>query len=290
MKTILRLWKPLLFTFIASILLLAVIMRGGYYGFHYNLVLGIIFFGLLTWFFRKKSRNSKEKILNTIVISTPILLFLGILLMRLQPFYTSPNFFFAPVIGVILALIYERLSSLPLKFIILLFPLFFGFWVYLSGADIWEHYIIYGSFSSGATLQEAPNMSFRKDTLELTNSDFRGKTVVLYFWNTTCPYSKRFFPRLKEKSEKWDQTENVEFYAVNFPVPSDKTGYAERVIKKQGINIPNLIGPNAEESWKVYGSFTFPLTLILNPEGKIVFKGAIDRIDKTLETLTEKIN
>jgi len=109
--------------------------------------------------------------------------------------------------------------------------------------------------------------------------------VVFYFWNTTCPYSARYFPILKSKYEKWKTRRNVEFYTVNFPVQSDSTNTRNNVLSQWNIDIPTLIGPKAEESYKVFGSFTFPLTIILNTKGDIVFWGSIDRIDGTIEKL-----
>ena len=134
----------------------------------------------------------------------------------------------------------------------------FGIWIYFTGANIWQHYIIYKTFSSGATLKKAPDMNFRKDSVQLTNSDFKGEIAVLYFWDTTCPYTSRYFPALREKSTKWKDNKDVKFYAVNFPCKGDKDGQAAEVLNKWDIGIPNLIGPKAEESYKIFGEIYLP--------------------------------
>lgn len=288
METIKKYWKAFVYAWFAYILLTAIVVFGRYYGFHANIVLGIFLFGWLTYQLRKKSNDTKERLIKTILIATPIIFFTVTYIIELQPFYTSPNFVFAQAIGVILGLIFERIDKWFYKLIIVLLPLIIGFWLIFQGADIWQHYIIYGTFRSGETLKETPVLNFKKDSVVLSNTDFKGRIVVFYFWNTTCPYSSRYFPTLRSKYERWKTNKNIEFYTVNFPVPSDSSDLQNEILKKWNIDIPTLIGPKAEESYKVFGSFTFPLTIILNPKGDIVFWGSIDRIDRTIEKLIKE--
>ena len=268
-------------------LLMIVFMGGGHKTFLINIILNIILFGLMTFWFRRKAITPKERLIKTILISTPIILFLFICFIKPSQFITAPNTMIAHFIGIILGLVYETLSKVVYKLIIFLIPILIGFWIFLYGADIWQHFIIYHTFRSGVTRKEAPKMIFMKDTVRYTNDTFRNKIIVLFFWNTTCPYVSKYFPKLNEKQTKWSENDEVEFYAVNFPVKSDTTGFAEIMLKQFNVKITNLTGPPAEDSYKTFGEFTFPLAIILDPDGEIVFWGSIDRIDNSLQRLTK---
>jgi len=219
------------------------------------------------------------------LIGSPLLMFLGVCMWHPSTFNTSPNFLIAPGLGMLLAYVFEKSSVRTYQIAILILPLVIGGWLYLQGAKIWEHYIIYKTFKSGETFKKAPSFSFTKDSIVLTNNDFKGQIVVFDFWNTSCPYCYKKFPDLKEKHEKWSKNGTINFYAVNFPIPRDTIGEAGAILKMRDINIPNLIGPDALVSYQAFGEFAFPLAVILNPEGDIVFWGDIEKIDNTLEKL-----
>jgi len=288
MRVIKKYWRPLVFAWIVYIFLFMVVtMGGGYITFTINIVLNIILFGIMTYLFRKKTTGPNERLVKTILLASPVIAFLLISILKPDQFLMAPNTIISPAIGILLGFIYEKSESRMAKPVILVLPLVIGIWIYLSGADIWQHYIIYRTFKSGATLEEAPVISFRKDSTLYTNEDFKGRIPVFYIWNTTCPYDLRFFPELKEEQLKWAGNDRIEFFAVNIPLKSDTIGLADEVLKNNDLQITNLIGPAIDESYKVFGEFTFPLTIILNPEGKMVFRGAIDRIDKTLGKLTD---
>lgn len=269
-------------------LLMIVTMGGGNKTFLINIVLNIIFFGLMTFWFRKKSITSKERLIKTILIATPIIFFLVICFFKPSQFITAPNTMIAQLIGIILGLVYESLNKQIYKLLVVVLPILIGLWVHLYGADIWQHYIIYNTFRSGVTLKEAPQMEFKKDSVIYTNDTFRNKITVLFLWNTSCTYIVKYFPKLIEKQTKWSENSDIEFYTVNFPVKSDTAGSAEIVLKRYNVNITNLTGPPVEESYKTFGSFTFPLAIILSPEGKIIFWGSIDKIDNSLQRRTKK--
>jgi len=180
-------WKPLFLSWIIYIFLSMLLTKGGFYGFHLNIVLGIVSFGLLMYCSRVKSKNSREKVIKTILVLSPVLFLMILLFAGRMPFYMSPNFIFAQLTGIILALIYERLQTLFPKLVILILPFIFGIWIYLSGANLWQHFVVYNTFKSGETIKEAPLISFRNDSIELTNSNFKGKVVVLYLCNTCFP-------------------------------------------------------------------------------------------------------
>ena len=274
---------------IVFVLLFFIIISGGYYGFHISVVSGILLFMIITILFRKKAVDKTDRFIKTILITLPVIVFAGFCLTGQRVFSYSPPFLFAPSIGILLALLFEKTTRDVFRAILFLIPVLIGLWLYVQGGKFWQHYVIYETFSSGETYKEAPQFALKKDSVTLTNADFKGKMVVLYFWDTSCTYCIQKFPILKEKSDKWSKSTDILFYSVNCPLKRDTLGQAEAVLKARKINMINLTGPEAgEKTYYATGITVFPTTIILNPSGNVVFWGDIERIDKTLEKQLKK--
>jgi thiol-disulfide isomerase/thioredoxin len=274
---------------LSEIMIVIIITTTGFYGFHYSILTGIFLFGLLTIRSRKRAIDLTDKWIRTGLIGAPLIGFSVFSVIKPGIFIYAPPFLFGPFAGIMLALAFERLNQKLSRYALILVPLFIGAWIFAYGAKFWQHYVIYQTFASGETLKEAPKFSLRNDSITLTNADFKGKITVLYFWDTSCTYCLQKFPELKKKSEAWAENENVVFYAVNCPIKSDTTGQAKAVLKNWEVGIPSLIGPDAlGESYTSLGIRVFPTTIVLEPSGKIVFWGDIERIDKSLNKEQKK--
>lgn len=142
--------------------------------------------------------------------------------------------------------------------------------------------MIYRTFGTGETLKDAPHFTFYKKNVSLSNKDFKGKTSVFFIWNTSCPYTPRYLPSLKLQHEKFSSNERINFYSVNIPMGKDSVGSDSLYLSKHGININLLKVPKIEDMYETFGQAPIPLTIILNPEGKIVYWGNIDKIGGTL--------
>jgi len=289
MKKILNYLLTLIMPCIVFVLLFFMIVSGGYYGFHISVVSGILLFMIITILFRKKAIDKTDKFIKTALIALPVIVFAGFCLTGQRAFSYSPPFLFGPSVGILLAWIFEKITRKSFRVIIFLIPFLIGLWLFIQGGKFWQHYIIYETFSSGETYKKAPKFALKKDSVTLTNTYFKGKTVVLYFWDTSCTYCIQKFPVLKEKSDKWSNSTDILFYSVNCPLERDTSGQAEAVLKARNINMINLTGPDAgEKTYYATGIRVFPTTIILNPSGDVVFWGDIERIDKTLEKLLNK--
>jgi len=111
-------------------------------------------------------------------------------------------------------------------------------------------------------------------------SDYTGKTVVLEWINTGCPFVNKFYtnqdmPRFQKKAAEMD----VVWLTIN----STKTGH------------PQYTSPEESRTWaaskgyagtwlvdsdgtvgKAYGAKTTPHMFVIGPDGKVVYQGAID--------------
>jgi AhpC/TSA family protein len=132
--------------------------------------------------------------------------------------------------------------------------------------------------------QHAPAFSGKgADGRTINLSDYKGKTVVLEWTNHDCPFVKKHYdsgniPKLqKEAAAKgvvWLQVLSSapgEQGQVDGPTAIKINGY--RDAKPAGIvlDADGTIG-------KLYGAKTTPHLFIVNPEGKLVYKGGIDSI------------
>ncbi len=117
------------------------------------------------------------------------------------------------------------------------------------------------------------------DGQKVTLGQYRGKTVVLEWFNPDCPFvraahTKGSLVGLAEKHQK----AGVVWLAVNSGAPG-KQGYGaerNREAKKQyGLSHPILLDESGTVG-KTYGAQRTPTLFVINPEGVLVYAGAID--------------
>ncbi len=132
--------------------------------------------------------------------------------------------------------------------------------------------------------QAAPAFSGKgADGRTINLSDYKGKTVVLEWTNHDCPFVKKHYesgniPKLqKEAAAKgvvWLQVISSapgEQGQVDGPTALKINGYRDSKPAGTVLDADGTIG-------KLYGAKTTPHLFIVNPEGKLVYKGGIDSI------------
>lgn len=119
---------------------------------------------------------------------------------------------------------------------------------------------------------------------EMKLADFKGKWVVLEWFNKDCPYVKKHYGSGNmQKLQKEMTAKGVTWLSVLSSAPG-KQGYmdgpeATKVMKeKDSAATAMLLDPKGEMG-KAYGAKTTPEMFVINPEGKIVYAGAIDDND-----------
>jgi peroxiredoxin len=126
----------------------------------------------------------------------------------------------------------------------------------------------------------APDFTLKSvDGKDFTLSQFKGKTVVLEWFNPECPFVKLSHTQgsLKGLAAKQNKQEVV-WLAINSGAPG-KQGAGEDAnkagIAKYGIDYPVLID-NSGQVGHQYGAERTPHIFVVNPEGTLVYRGAID--------------
>ncbi|UQA62773.1 thioredoxin family protein [Polyangium aurulentum] len=126
----------------------------------------------------------------------------------------------------------------------------------------------------------APDFTLRDlEGKEVHLADFKGKTVVLEWFNPECPFVKHNHTKgpLKDMAKR-QLEKGVVWLAINSGAPG-KQGHGAEVNKKgketYGIEHPILLDEEGSVG-KRYGAQRTPHMYVVDPQGTLVYRGAID--------------
>lgn len=131
-----------------------------------------------------------------------------------------------------------------------------------------------GSSATDFTLTGADGKTYKL-------SQFKGKTVVLEWFNRDCPYVKKFYDTKTMQGLQKEQTgKGVVWFTVISSVPG-KQGHmtpeeAMKMQKEQGMNVTALLLDTKGEVGKMYGAKTTPHMYVIDKGGRLAYNGAID--------------
>lgn len=136
-----------------------------------------------------------------------------------------------------------------------------------------------GKAGKGAQVgQPAPEFTLKdQNGKEVSLSDYKGKIVVLEWFNDVCPYVVKFYPESKGKMNEFAraaQEKDVVWLAIN-STRSSTSEHNAKVAKDWHIDRP-LLDDATTEVAKQYGATNTPHMYVIDTEGKIAYKGAID--------------
>lgn len=133
----------------------------------------------------------------------------------------------------------------------------------------------------------APSFSEKDQSGKLrTLKDFKGKWVVLEWYNAGCPYVKKHYKsnnmqalqkRYTEKGVKWLTVSTSAKGKQGYVAP--KLAMAE--MKDSGMNSSALLLDADGTMGRAYDAKTTPHMYVINPEGNVVYAGAIDSNDSS---------
>ncbi len=126
----------------------------------------------------------------------------------------------------------------------------------------------------------APDFALKDlDGKEIRLSSFKGKTVVLEWFNPGCPFVDRSHTKGSLKDAAKKHTKNgIVWLAVNSGAPG-KQGHGvdtnREGAKKYGMEHPILIDESGGVG-KKYGATNTPHMFVIDDKGTLVYRGAID--------------
>ena len=114
-------------------------------------------------------------------------------------------------------------------------------------------------------------------------SSFSGKFVVLEWMNPECPFVKKHYSTGNMQSLQKEYTgKGIVWLSIISSAPG-KQGYctgpqAEANTKDQKASPTAVLLDPSGEVGQLYGAKTTPHMFVINPEGKLIYMGAIDSI------------
>jgi thiol-disulfide isomerase/thioredoxin len=290
MKTIKRFFLPLFISWSVFVPILAImILFNSFIGIFCSITLGIVLFFTFSVWFKKRSVTQRELIIHYIILFSPIIAF-SIFYLWKGPltYYTSLNFVLAPVFGSIAGILFAYLNSLKRRIAVVGVTIIIISWIYLSGlnqwADYWNVTYYYHKYSiqTGEISEPAPAFSFTSDSIALNNTNLLGKTVIVDFWGRSCAPCLSTLPRFIELKKKYLQHKDIVFILVNISYKTETLEQAKATLKNAGFNIETYLGPEAKDAFEKLNIASYPFTWIINKEGKLIYRGKIDGVEKII--------
>lgn len=131
--------------------------------------------------------------------------------------------------------------------------------------------------------QPAPDFTLTDLSGNTVNlSDYKGKFVVLEWTNPACPFVKKFYePGEMQKLQAQAQGMDVVWLSINSTSP-ESSDYQDGETAKSWTKQHNVPATWLKDSdgkvGKMYGATNTPQMFVINPEGVVVYEGAIDSI------------
>lgn len=128
----------------------------------------------------------------------------------------------------------------------------------------------------------APKFSLKgADGKEYSLSDFKGKFVVLEWYNPDCPFVKKHYNSDNMQALQKKYTEKGVVWLVINSSAKGKQGHcppdlANKLIKKKGMAATAFLLDHDGKVGKMYGARTTPHMYIIDKEGVLIYAGAID--------------
>jgi peroxiredoxin len=134
--------------------------------------------------------------------------------------------------------------------------------------------------TSAAVGQPAPDFTLTDlDGHAVTLSSFKGKTVVLEWFNPGCPFVRKAHTvgSLKDAPAR-ALAQGVVWLAVNSAAPGKQGAEPDmnrKVAAEYGMKYPVLLDPDGRVG-HTYGATNTPHLYVVDPKGTLVYRGAID--------------
>ncbi|MBB3062683.1 thioredoxin family protein [Microbulbifer rhizosphaerae] len=116
-------------------------------------------------------------------------------------------------------------------------------------------------------------------------ADYEGQWLVIEWFNKDCPYVKKHYGSGNMQALQKKYTGQDANWLTVISSAKGKQGYLEpaqalEVAESHGLNAsaPFLLDPDGNMG-RAYGAKTTPHMFVINPEGKVVYAGAIDDND-----------
>jgi peroxiredoxin len=120
-----------------------------------------------------------------------------------------------------------------------------------------------------------------KDGKTVSLSDFKGKTVVLEWYNPGCPYVKKFYDvGAMQNAQKDAIGQGVVWLVIN--------SGGHKLNEANGYYPANVINDEGSKIARAYEAKVTPHCFVIDAKGNLAYKGAIDSIPSAKSADIEK--
>ncbi|MCW8908770.1 MAG: TlpA family protein disulfide reductase [Sedimenticola sp.] len=98
-------------------------------------------------------------------------------------------------------------------------------------------------------------------------ADFGGRVLVINFWATWCPSCRKEMPSL-ERAADWLKQYDAALIGVNV---GERPNQVHRYLAEEPVDFPILLDPDMKMSTE-WGATRLPVTYVVDPEGRIVYR------------------
>ncbi len=243
----------------------------------YNSVIGFVAYFFLTVLLLKwMDKESRPKTVLVVMIGTRLLLGAPAVYKYLNGDLWSLPMLILHMGGIISGYLFLRVKK-PVNLLPVALGSSVALFMFFSGWDYWIHRINYGTFRgliNGSNVVEQISIADRNGRI-IAATDIRGKIVILEFWFTSCSACFEKFPKLQATYERYKNDPEVAIYGVNKPIEEDAPEEAFEVISAEGYSFPVAI-LNDDSMLQALGVTSYPTTIVLNRQGRLVYRGSIE--------------
>ncbi len=118
---------------------------------------------------------------------------------------------------------------------------------------------------------------------EVSLSDFEGKFVVLEWVNSGCPFVRKFYDAGEMQRLQEEYTEKGVIWLTICSSREGQQGYhtpqeARYLVADSGANATAYVYDPSGDVGRLYGARVTPEMYVINPDGVLIYHGAIDSI------------
>ncbi|NBB80528.1 MAG: redoxin domain-containing protein [Verrucomicrobia bacterium] len=150
-------------------------------------------------------------------------------------------------------------------------------------------FVTYGS-AAVPTGSSAPDFTLTDTTgTEHSLSDFKGKFVVLEWTNHLCPFVQKHYSKGDMQALQKEMTEDGVVWLQIISSAKGKQGYlrpeeGRAMREEKGMHSTAMLLDTSGEVGRAYDARTTPHMFLIDPEGILVYQGAIDSIQSTRQS------
>ena len=189
------------------------------------------------------------------------------------------------ICALLLGWVCARISNRVGKIVLTSAFYLFAAWGAIYGYQLWGYWVNFRT-TNGNVNQSAPAVVFSNDKGEAVElSSYHGKYVLLDFWFTRCGYCYEFMPRIQSFYDRYTDDPRIVIRSVHCSDPKQEEDFTtgKRILEKRKYTFPCLSLSWQDPVLVKLGVTSFPTFIIVDPEGRMVFRGRIDGAEKYIE-------